>query len=90
MIDKSTPENGSKPTPELGRELLAAFKYQNATISESELLSRRVAMGTAAQVLNEAIEWLKSEQLIEAADEAGRIRLTPQGRSVWRDSMGHA
>ncbi|NYT24142.1 hypothetical protein H0A73_11045 [Alcaligenaceae bacterium] len=90
MTDKSTHRDGTTPPRQLGRELLSAFTYQNATISKSELTSKHAAKGVTEHDLNEAIEWLKSEQLIEPADERGRIRLSPQGRSTWRNLMGHA
>jgi len=90
MPVKSVPQSRMTSPRELGQALLAAFGYQNATVSETELLARHNAMRVSKQEIESAIEWLRSEQLIESADEAGRVRLTPQGRSVWRDSMGHA
>lgn len=90
MKDKSAPQSRIRSAGELGQELLPAFSYQNATISETELLARHSAMRILQEEIESAIEWLRSEQLIETADEAGRVRLTPQGRSRWRDAMGHA
>ena len=82
--------NETTDTQRVWRKLLEAFSYQHATLSEAELLAKGSAMSAGDVDLTQVFEWAKNEQLLEVADEAGRLRLTPQGRRVWRDTLGHA
>jgi hypothetical protein len=70
--------------------IASTFSYQHATISSEDLLSRHQELQLSQEEITNAIEWGKSEQLLEVADENGRLRLTPVGRRSWRSVTGQA
>lgn len=90
MVTKTLPPDYERDIPSLGKELLRAFPYLNATISEADLFAKHVGLEATEAEVVEAIQWCRDEQLIESADERGRIRLTSQGRKAWREANGDA
>lgn len=90
MVAKTLPPDHSGDIPGLGRTLLQAFPYLNATIAEADLFAKHIDLEATEAEVVEAIQWCQDEQLIEPADERGRIRLTHQGRKLWRETNGDA
>lgn len=88
MVTKTIPSDHERDTPSLGKELLRTFPYLNATISEADLFAKHVELEVTEADVVEAIQWCRDQQLVESADERGRIRLTSQGRKVWREANG--
>ncbi|HEY9280694.1 MAG TPA: hypothetical protein VIP51_11535 [Eoetvoesiella sp.] len=86
MITDPTEQSVSAQLAEGWKQLVKAFDYEFETLPEEFLYETKPALKLANNELLEIIAWARNTNLIEPADEPGRLRLTPIGRASWRNT----
>ncbi len=89
MEKNALPAGGLSYPPHLWQNVAHVFTNRHAIVSEAEILDRHAEFDATQAEVAQVIEWAKTQQLVvEAVDEPGCLRLTPQGRRLWRELMG--
>lgn len=68
------------------RKLVTAFDYEYETLTEDFLYDAHSALKIENIQTPEILAWAQRKNLIEPAQETGRVRLTAKGRASWRDT----
>lgn len=86
MLDKQP--NGQMDTEleAAWKKLLGIFMCEESTVAEEYLYDSHSTLNFNNNKLIQVLEWARRANLIEPAEEIGRIRLTPQGRNGWRNA----
>lgn len=88
MVDSPAPLDDQDSTPPLWQRFALAFEHRHATVSRRDLLAMREHFNATETDIAAIIQWALYRELVELVDKGERLRLTPQGRRLWRELMG--